>query len=111
MDKTHLAYCGYDCTNCPVYKATKENDLEELKRVLFAPHNKEHSIESLGCYGCLDPKSKNHMCSNCYIKTCATNKNIKNCAYCDEFPCNYLRNYISPKTMEVLKIINDNKED
>ena len=107
MSFEHLAYCGYDCANCPVYKATKNKNLEELKKILFAPHNKEHSIESLGCFGCLDNRSKNHMCSNCYIKNCASNKDIKNCGYCDEFPCTYLENYISPSTMEILKEINE----
>ena len=110
MQKEHLAYCGYDCSECPVYKATMSNNLEELKCVLFAPHNKEHTIESLGCYGCNDPRSKNHMCSNCFIKNCATSKKIKNCGYCDEFPCNYLKNYISVNTMMVLKEINGKKE-
>lgn len=109
MENKHLAYCGYDCTNCPVYEKTAQKDLEGLKVLLFAPHNKEHTIESLGCFGCMDERSKNHMCSNCYIKNCASKNNVKSCGLCKDFPCTYLENYISSNTMEVLKEINSKK--
>ena len=57
MQKEHLAYCGYDCSECPVYKATMSNNLEELKRVLFAPHNKadgqdEYQLSHSRCAFC-----------------------------------------------------------
>ena len=32
MSKECLAYCGYDCSECPVYKATKSENLEELNK-------------------------------------------------------------------------------
>lgn len=108
MDNKTLAYCGYDCKRCPVYLATQHNDIELLKQIVITPgiSNIEQTVEKLGCYGCCDKKTVNIMCSNCPIRICAKEKQIINCGYCNDFPCDKL-NYISEKTMEYLKKIND----
>jgi len=105
MNEHVITYCGYDCTNCPIYKATIEKDIEALKKIYFIGPGKECSIETHGCKGCKSDL-QNHMCSVCYIKKCNLEKKIDNCAYCDEYPCQYLKNYISVPTRETLDKLN-----
>lgn len=108
MENNHFAYCGYDCAKCPVYKETKNNNLEQLKKILFN-NDSSASLETLGCYGCKTDKSVNFMCVNCQIRQCAKNKNVENCGLCDQFPCEKLI-YISKETMEHLKEIKKGKK-
>lgn len=105
MDKTNLSYCGYTCEECPIYKATISNDIEALKRIYFIGPGKECSIETHGCKGCKSDLT-NHMCDTCFIRKCNIDKKIINCAYCDSYPCDYLKAYISSKTRETLDNIN-----
>lgn len=101
-----ISCCGYDCKNCSMFKATIENNIEELKKIMYLGPDVSCTIESHGCMGC---KSNliGPMCKTCFIKECCKNKNIDNCAYCTEFPCNYLKNYITSSTMDTLKKLNE----
>ena len=101
MNENIYSYCGYDCKECPIYKATISNDIETLKRIYFIGPDKECSIETHGCKGCKSDL-KNHMCDTCFIKNCNIEKKITNCAHCEEYPCGYLKNYISVQTRETL---------
>ena len=103
MENKTIAYCGYDCKNCPIYLATQYNDIELLKQIVITPgvSNIEQTVENLGCFGCCNNKSINIMCSKCPIRICAKLKQIENCGWCDNFPCDKL-NHISEKTMNYL---------
>lgn len=104
MIDTTIAYCGYDCSKCPVYKATKDNNIELLKIILY--NNDENaSIDSLGCNGCTSMKNENKFCGKCPIRLCALNNNLSSCGECENFPCEKLSN-ISEDTMKLLKKIN-----
>lgn len=105
MEKIHFAFCGYDCSKCPVYIATENKNLEQLRKILYN-NNPNETIDSLGCYGCKSDKSINYMCANCLIRQCAMEKKIDNCGLCDQFPCGKLV-YISKETMECLKQIKE----
>ena len=109
MENKHISYCGYDCSLCPVFIASKVNDLDTLRKILFISNDKEISVDTHGCYGCCDERSKNFMCLNCYIKSCAQDKLLNSCGKCSDFPCQYLKNNISVKTMETLENIKNNK--
>lgn len=105
METKTIAYCGYDCKNCPVYIATKNNDLELLKQIVITPGvTCDQTIENLGCFGCCSTKTINSMCINCPIRKCSQEQKLENCGWCDKFPCEKL-NYISEKTMNYLKEI------
>lgn len=107
MEKNILSYCGYDCKKCPVYQATEKNNLELLKAIVITPgiSNLDQTIENLGCYGCCDKKTVNVMCESCPIRNCALDKEIINCGYCENFPCEKL-SHISDQTKELLTEIN-----
>lgn len=107
MENNILSYCGYDCTKCPVYKATEKANLELLKQIVITPGEEvEQTIENLGCFGCCNKKSVNHLCDKCPIRLCALSNNLPNCGYCNNFPCEKLSN-ISEQTKEILTQINN----
>ena len=109
MEKNCFAYCGYNCSKCPVYKETKDNNLKQLRKILYN-NNPNETVETLGCYGCKLNESINFMCVNCQIRQCAMEKNVENCGLCNNFPCGKLV-FISKETMEYLKRIKEGKNN
>ncbi len=103
MPEKQFAYCGYDCKKCPVHQATINNDLEQLRKILFN-NNSNETVETLGCKGCTENNNINKMCASCQIRKCALDKKMISCGLCDNFPCDKLI-YISDETMENLKNI------
>lgn len=71
-----ISKCGLYCGNCPRYKKEK-------------------------CKGC----AENEKATWCKIRTCCIDKNIKNCADCDEYPdvrnCKHYKSFMA-KVMSVL---------
>ncbi len=106
MDK--MAYCGFDCTRCPLYLLSKGNidagRREGIVRDLLNEYNglKE---EDLYCDGCKSGRRLFPFCSDCYIRKCCMSKGIENCSECSEFPCKELVKIFSdfPKGLEHLR--------
>ena len=51
-----VGFCGIVCSDCPVFKATLNNDDEERKRVaeLFTKqYGREYKAEDVNCNGCI----------------------------------------------------------
>ena len=103
-----IAYCGYNCKNCPIFLATKNNDCLELRRINYLGPNVECTIENHGCKGCKSD-SNNQMCKTCYMKKCATDKKINNCGECMEYPCDYTASFLSVETKIILDEIHKEK--
>lgn len=97
-----IAYCGYDCTNCPIYQASIKNDVELLKIIAYA--SVDVDVETIKCLGC-SKNNDNKYCSKCLIRLCAATKNLDNCGWCKDFPCDKLSN-ISPQTYQYLDDLN-----
>ena len=95
----NIACCGFDCDYCPICINTKENNLEELRKLNKATSG---NIQELGCLGC-NSNLVNKMCNECFIKKCNIDKGIKNCSECNTFPCEYITKNISIRSMEKLK--------
>jgi len=96
MEKV-IAYCGLVCSECPAFIATQKNDYEEKVKVAKTwseMFKSEIKPEDINCDGCL-AKTENHFsyCSTCEIRICASEKNLKNCAYCDDYPCKKLSDF------------------
>jgi hypothetical protein len=90
-----IAYCGITCTECPAYIATQKNDdrlrAETAKKwsEIFKASIKPEDINCDGCAA--DSKRLFSQVNVCEIRKCARNKNIKNCAYCAQYPCPKLK--------------------
>ena len=86
-----IAVCGIKCVECPAFLATQEND--DLKRKEVAEMwSKEFQAafkpEDINCDGCTSGRERlfSH-CQVCEIRKCGREKQLRNCAYCDDYIC------------------------
>jgi len=93
-DKTDgkmIAYCGIACADCPAYVATQKNDdrlRAETAKKWSDMFKTSVKPEDINCDGCpTDSKRLFSQVTVCEIRKCCRKKNIKNCAYCAEYPC------------------------
>lgn len=96
MDKM-IAYCGLTCTECPAFLATQKDDDNERKKTAeqwSKEYNCEIKPEDINCDGCVSG-SERHIghWDECGIRKCGQEKNVKNCAYCDDFACEKLSEF------------------
>lgn len=86
----YVAYCGLLCHECPLYIATKNNDLREKERLAIECSNENCSFtpEDMTCEGCFWVNNDNSkMCGDCEIRGCAKEKLVENCGECSMYPC------------------------
>ena len=90
-DPKELEYCGYNCPpDCPMYKATLDNDVEAKKECYEKWGMKErYDVEfdegTVFCYGCkAEDKPAGMAVKLCPIRNCAVEKGFDCCIECDE---------------------------
>ena len=83
-----LGICGNDCNQCYIYLANRSEDREQLKNVVmelkqigWLDETVEH--ETVFCNGC-----RSHEKCEYEVRKCALAKNIINCGWCKDYPCN-----------------------
>jgi hypothetical protein len=84
-----IAACGFDCRDCPAYKATHSHDVEEKERMAkkwSKTVGKKMTVEDILCDGCRAGRRLVAYCADCAIRTCAQNKSYPTCAHCPEMP-------------------------
>ena len=114
MDKM-IAFCGLICTECPAFIATQKDDDKEREKVAKA-WSKEYKCdmrpEDINCDGCLTEESDRLFshCKVCEIRKCGQEKEVKNCAYCDNYACEKLTKFfdMAPETKTTLAEIRKN---
>ena len=92
----YISYCGLLCNECPVFIATAENDEAAKERIAkeFSGERMQFTKEDMNCYGCFHEETvKSKMCGGCEIRICASGKEVKNCAHCTDYPCDYINTY------------------
>jgi hypothetical protein len=98
MNET-IGYCGLNCQTCQIYLATREKDEEkkyqmraEIAQQIKEHYGQEYKPEDVSdCDGCKTEGGRLFSGSNnCYMRKCASQKHIENCAYCEEYPCEEL---------------------
>jgi hypothetical protein len=82
-----ISACGNDCQSCPRYIATQTGNPEELEMAAelwfrCGWKDKLPKIKDIACKGC----RSNSICRY-HIIECVTEKKIKNCGFCIEYPC------------------------
>ena len=98
-----MAYCGLMCDGCPIYWATREKDTikREKMRTAIAKlcseryglnYGVEYAAEDItDCEGCRTSGGRLFSgCKNCQVRACAIEKEVDNCAYCNEYACDKL---------------------
>ena len=82
-----IAVCGFDCSECPAYKAAHSHD-EELKKQVAEKWSKtigkKVTFEDILCDGCRAGGRLVAYCAVCNIRTCAVNKGYPTCAHCPD---------------------------
>jgi len=91
------AFCGLICSNCDAFIATHNDDNEkraEVARLWSQQFNIELKPEDINCDGCISDSDR-HIghCRVCEIRKCGKQKNLPNCAYCDEYACEKLEGF------------------
>ncbi|MGD0572792.1 MAG: DUF3795 domain-containing protein [Sedimentisphaerales bacterium] len=89
-----ISFCGLLCNECGAFIATKNDD--DKKRAEVAQlWSKQYGInikaEDINCDGCTS--NSNRLIGHtkvCEIRKCGKQKDIVNCAYCSEYPCEKL---------------------
>jgi len=110
-----IAYCGLTCDTCPVYLATLEEDknLQLTRRASIAQlcsetYGMEMKPEDItDCDGCVSNKRLFSGCMKCEIRTCANQRSLLNCAYCDDYACEKLAAFLGqePSAQTTLETI------
>jgi hypothetical protein len=102
MMKEMIAYCGLDCLPCPIYLATREKDKkkkEEMIIDIIDECKEQYGIELkredvTDCDGCRTEGGRLFSgCKQCPIRNCAREKNVENCAYCEDYACEKLEKF------------------
>ncbi len=97
--KHMIAYCGLDCSSCPIHLATLEQDLsvQQTMRISIASILAErygmklqpHEIND--CDGCRTNTARIFStCRSCQIRKCALGRKLESCAYCSDYACEHL---------------------
>ena len=91
-----VAYCGLTCQTCPIYLATRQENKEEQARMRAEivqlckeQYGMNYELEDItDCDGCRTEDGRLFSaCKNCFIRKCAKQKGLENCAYCTEYAC------------------------
>ena len=107
-----IGFCGVVCIECKAYLATQHNSNVERKKVAqewSKQYQKEIKPEDIKCDGCFsDGKRLIGYCHVCEIRKCGRQKNIENCAYCNEYACEKLSHFFTmapdaKKTLDTIR--------
>jgi RecJ-like exonuclease len=106
-----IAYCGIVCTECPAFLATQKEDDAKRKEIAEA-WSKQYKMaikpEDINCDGCKSQGKRIIGYSNiCEIRKCGKEKQVENCAYCDEYGCEKLTKFLAmaPQAKTTLEAI------
>lgn len=93
------AYCGFDCTGCPVYQATVAGDTVLQQRLADKYATPDCALEpgDMVCPGCLSPEvDGSKMCGACPMRSCARPRGLATCADCTDYPCAIIEQCLPP---------------
>jgi len=113
MDKI-IAFCGLSCSECPAFIATQKDEDKERKKTAKAwskIYKSDIKPEDINCGGCSEESGRLfNYCKVCEIRKCGQEKEVKNCAYCDDYACEKLTKFfdMAPENKITLSEIRKN---
>jgi hypothetical protein len=98
MEEKYIAMCGLDCSSCPAFIATKNDDdklrektAEEWTKRYCSTRRPPVEIKDINCSGCLSKGGLLYQnCFKCEIRKCGFAKGIKSCKECKDYKCDKL---------------------
>jgi hypothetical protein len=89
-----IGFCGINCAECPTFIATQKDDDEERKKVAETwskEYGADLKLEDINCDGCQTRNGREFGHTKiCEIRKCGLEKDVKNCAHCEEYQCEKL---------------------
>lgn len=109
MDFTSdTSFCGVDCTQCPVYRATKDSD-DKLREKVAIEWSRIYKLslskEDINCLGCRSELIFK-MCLKCHFRDCTSERSINSCLKCSDYPCSRLGQFYDWNNKQVNKTFN-----
>lgn len=103
-----IAFCGRDCSRCPAFIATQDNDKVALAKIATEWSERwgtEVKSKEIICNGCIGEDQKASYCSICGIRSCCIKREKKSCADCEEYICETLGKFFehTPEVKENLE--------
>jgi hypothetical protein len=93
-----IAVCGLFCDECDAFIATLNDDDEkrtEIARLWTMRNHRDIEPADINCLGCLsDSDCLFDFCRDCEVRKCANEKQFESCAYCDDYPCEKLEDFL-----------------
>jgi len=108
-----LAYCGLICHTCPIYLATRENNKAEqirmrtnIARICREQYGMNYeSTDITDCDGCWAENDRIFAsCGSCAIRNCAREKEVENCAFCNEYACEKLKTFFASESNAKMRL-------
>lgn len=96
MNKEILSKCGYRCDLCLAYRPNIV-EKDERKKLSDGWHNYfgfRIEQENILCDGCTYDDNPELIDKNCPVRPCVLAKALENCAYCEEYVCEKLKERI-----------------
>jgi hypothetical protein len=92
---TMIACCGLVCSECPIFKATRDDD-GAARAAISAFYAEKHGMAippgEIACDGCVADGGKLHAnCRECAIRNCCRGKGLPHCGLCKDAPCDQLK--------------------
>jgi hypothetical protein len=89
-----ISICGLVCTECGAFQATRDDDDEkraETAKLWSKEFKSDIKPEDINCSGCLtDSDVLFGYSQTCEIRKCGVEREVVNCAYCDDYSCEKL---------------------
>jgi len=108
-----LSYCGVDCKQCDIFKATVHGDEETRSRAhkVWTKTAQEHwgmqtlDPAILNCHGCrTEGEDIFRGCRYCPMRRCAKQRNLTSCGFCPErTDCERLKDLFADETQQSLQ--------
>ena len=93
MTAEMIACCGLDCSACPAYIAKRTDDDELRKKTAEEWSQPGYTVpyQDVNCDGCTsEGEFFKHWCLECPVRLCVKDRELENCAYCDDYVCDKL---------------------
>ncbi|MBN2379956.1 DUF3795 domain-containing protein [candidate division WOR-3 bacterium] len=108
-----IAFCGLECSACPGYIATKNDDDEARAKIAVEwskAYNADIKPEYVNCDGCTMEGRHIGYCDECGVRKCASARDVENCAHCENYPCEVLEAFLkmAPRAKANLEEIRKN---
>ncbi len=88
------AFCGIDCSGCPAFIATQNDDDDARAKVAqewTQGYGSEFKPEDINCDGCTATAGRHiAFCDQCDVRACCIERELVNCGWCADYPCDKL---------------------